>query len=113
MLVIRMQRNGKAHFATYRVIVQDSRRTPTSGNVIAYVGSYNPHTKVASVDATTAQEYLDNGAQPTPRVAKLLKDNGVKLPSWVRELSADKKKSIKNAEKLRKNHPKEETPVAE
>ena len=48
-----------------------------------------------------------NGAQPTPRVVRILKDQKVKLPSWVKEPGV-KKTSIKNAEKLRKNQPKEE-----
>lgn len=113
MLVIRLQRNGKTHFATYRLIVQDSRRTPTSGNVVAYIGSYNPHSKEVAIDTAKAQTYLNNGAQPTSRVAKLLKDNGVKLPGWVKEFSGDKKKLIRNAEKLRKNQPKEEPAEAD
>ena len=60
----------------------------------------------------TAQKYLDNGAQPTPRVVKLLKDAGVKLPKWVKEHDATRQKSIKNQEKLRKNQPKEEPETA-
>ncbi len=112
MLVIRMQRQGKTHFATYRIVVQDSHRSPTSGKVVAFVGSYNPHTKETSVNAEIAQKYLDNGAQPTTRVAKLLKENGVKLPSWVKEFDSKGDKKIRNAEKLRKNQPKEE-PVEE
>jgi small subunit ribosomal protein S16 len=76
--------------------------------VVSYVGSYNPHTKQATIQVESAQKYLDNGAQPTPRVVKLLKDAGVKLPSWVKEVATDKQKSIRNAEKLRKNQPKEE-----
>ena len=112
MLAIRFQRNGKTHHAMYRLIVQDSHRTPTSGNVVAYLGSYNPHTKEVSVNTEEAQKFLDNGAQPTERVAKILKANGVKLPKWVKEFSGDKKKSVRNTEKLRKNQPKEE-PAAE
>ena len=112
MLAIRFQRTGKTHFAMYRIVVQDSHKHPTSGNVIAYVGSYNPHTKEVTVNSEITQKFLDNGAQPTPRVAKLLKENGVKLPSWVKEFSGDKKKSIRNAEKLRKNQPKEEVSEA-
>jgi len=108
MLVIRLQRQGKTHFATYRIVVQDSHRHPSSGKIAAHVGSYNPHSKEVTVNAELAQKFLDNGAQPTTRVAKILKDNGVKLPSWVKEFVADGEKKIRNAEKLRKNQPKEE-----
>lgn len=108
MLAIRLQRLGRKGYPVYRLAVQESQRHPSSGRVVAYVGSYNPHTKEATVQVETAQKYLDNGAQPSPRVVKLLKDAGVKLPTWVKESVTGKAKSIKNTEKLRKNQPKEE-----
>lgn len=112
MLAIRLQRIGRKGYPVYRLAVQEAQRHPSSGRVVAYVGSYNPHTKEAKVQVEAAQKYLDNGAQPTPRVVKLLKNAGVKLPKWVKEPASDKQKAIRNAEKLRKNQPKEE-PVAE
>lgn len=108
MLAIRLQRVGRAGYPTYRLAVQESQRHPSSGRVVAYVGNYNPHTKDAHVQVELAQKYLDNGAQPTPRVVKLLKDAGVNLPSWVKQATADKQKALRNPEKLRKNQPKEE-----
>lgn len=114
MLAIRLQRVGRMGYPTYRIAVQESQRHPSSGRVVAYVGSYNPHTKTSNVQVEVAQKYLDNGAQPTPRVAKLIAEAGVKLPNWVKGVSADKQKAIRNPEKLRKNQPKEEAPeVAE
>jgi small subunit ribosomal protein S16 len=108
MLAIRLQRLGRKAYPVYRLAVQESQRHPSSGRVVAYVGSYNPHTKDANIQVEVAQKYLDNGAQPTPRVAKLLKEAGVKLPKWVKQYQGDKEKATKNAEKLRKNQPKEE-----
>lgn len=113
MLAIRLQRIGRAGYPTYRLAVQESQRHPSSGRVVAYVGSYNPHTKDANIQVEAAQKYLDNGAQPTPRVVKLLKEAGVKLPSWVKEAASDKQKALRNPEKLRKNQPKEEAPEEE
>jgi small subunit ribosomal protein S16 len=112
MLAIRLQRVGRKGYPVYRVAVQEAQRHPSSGRVVAYVGSYNPHTKETKVQVADAQKYLDNGAQPSPRVVKLLKDAGVKLPKWVKEAATDKQKTIKSAEKLRKNQPKQEV-VAE
>jgi small subunit ribosomal protein S16 len=111
MLAIRLQRIGRKGYPVYRLAVQESQRHPSSGRVVAYVGSYNPHTKEATIQVEAAQKYLDNGAQPSPRIVKLLKDAGVKLPSWVKEAATDKQKTIRNAEKLRKNQPKEEAPA--
>ncbi len=108
MLAIRLQRLGRKAYPVYRLAVQESNRHPSSGRVVAYVGSYNPHTKEANVNVEQAQKYLDNGAQPTPRVVKLLSDAGVKLPKWVKEFDGNKSKVVRNAEKLRKNQPKEE-----
>lgn len=105
MLAIRLQRLGRKAYPVYRIAVQESQRHPSSGRVVAYVGSYNPHTKVANVQVELVQKYLDNGAQPTPRVVKLMRDAGVKLPKWVVVASADKQKSIKNTDKLRRNRP--------
>lgn len=113
MLAIRLQRLGRKAYPVYRLAVQEAQRHPSSGRVVAYVGTYNPHTKAANVNVAEAQKYLDNGAQPTPRVVKLLKEAGVKLPKWVKEFDANKQKSVKNAEKLRKNAPREEEAVEE
>lgn len=106
MLAIRMQRTGRKGHAQFRVIVQDSRFHPTRGKVVAYLGSYDPHTKSAQLDKEAAKKYLENGAQPSDRVARLLKVEGVKLPDWVK-LDDPKKRAIRNPEKLRRNRPAE------
>ena len=111
MLAIRMQRNGRAHYPTYRIVVQESQRHPLSGRVVAEVGNYNPATKALTLDKELVEKYLSNGAQPSSRVAFILKKNGVNLPKWYKE-PAQKKAVAKHADKLRKNQPKEE-PVAE
>lgn len=113
MLAIRLQRVGRKGYPVYRIAVQEAQRHPSSGRVVAYVGNYNPHTKEVKVQKDAAQKYLDNGAQPTPRVVKLLKAEGVKLPKWVKEYDSTKQKSIKTQEKLRKNQPDEPAVEAE
>lgn len=113
MLAIRLQRTGRKGHAQYRMIVQDSRRSPSSGSVVAHLGSYNPHSKTAQIDVQKAQTYLDNGAQPSDRVVSILKTEGVKLPKWV-SVKEPGKRATRNPEKLRKNQPeqpKEEAPA--
>ncbi len=102
MLAIRMQRTGRKGHAQFRMIVQESRRTPSSGNIVAALGSYNPHTKAVILDKEKAATYLNNGAQPSQRVAMLLQKEGVKLPSWVK-INTVKQGVIKHADKLRRN----------
>jgi len=106
MLAIRLQRTGRKGHAMFRVVVQDSRRTPTSGKIVAQLGTYDPHTKAVVLDNEKAGFYLTNGAQPSPRIASLLKNEGVKLPKWVEE-AGKKSGGIRNPEKLRRNQPKE------
>jgi small subunit ribosomal protein S16 len=107
MLVIRLQRTGRKGHAQFRVVVQDSRRTPTSGRIVAALGSYNPHSKAIILDKEKAAKYLSNGAQPSDRVVRLLQAEGVKLPSWVKA-AAPKEGKLRNPEKLRRNQPAEE-----
>jgi small subunit ribosomal protein S16 len=97
------------------VIVQDSRFSPKRGRVVSYLGSYDPHTKAAVIDSEKAAQYLGNGAQPSDRVARLFKKEGIKLPDWVK-LDEPKKRSIRNPEKRRSTAPpapKEEAPAAQ
>lgn len=109
MLAIRLQRTGRKGHAQYRVVVQDSRLTPTSGRVVARLGHYDPHTKDLVLKKDQAEFYLKNGAHPSDRVIKLLKKEGVMLPAWVSE-PIEQSRTTRNAEKLRKNQPKDETP---
>jgi small subunit ribosomal protein S16 len=106
MLVIRLQRTGRKGHAMFRLVVQDSRRTPTSGKVVAWLGSYDPHNKTIIVDKEKASFYLEHGAQPSGRIAGLLKNEGVKLPDWV-QIASDKKRDVKNADKRRSTRPPE------
>jgi small subunit ribosomal protein S16 len=114
MLAIRFQRVGRKGHAEFRVIVQEARRSPSSGAIVAQIGHYNPHTKVTVLDKEKAAFYVGNGAQPSDRVALLMQREGVKLPDWVK-IDSSKSRSIKNTDKLRRNRPEEvaeEAPAA-
>ena len=66
---MRLRRMGAKKKPFYRVIVADSR-SPRDGRFIAEVGTYDPNQEAT-------KEWLANGAQPTDRVAKLLKTAGI------------------------------------
>lgn len=110
MLAIRLQRLGRKALPVYRVAVQESQRHPSSGRVVAYVGAYNPHTKEVKLDTEKIEFYLKNGAQPSPRVVRLIEGEKIALPAWVKKAS-EKSGKIRHADKLRKNQPKEEAPA--
>lgn len=106
MLVIRLQRTGRKGHAMFRIVVQDSRRTPSSGKVVANVGNYDPHAKSVVLDKEKIQFYLDHGAQPSERVAAIVNKEGIKLPEWVKSASK-KERSVRNPEKRRSTSPEE------
>jgi len=100
MLVIRLQRTGRKGHAMFRIVVQNSRTTPTSGKVVAYLGSYDPHSKSLILDKEKASTFLNQGAQPTPRIVGILKSEKVKLPKWVNEVKTQKRE-VRNPDKRR------------
>ena len=74
---LRLMRMGKKKQPTYRVVAADSR-SPRNGRFIEIVGTYQPRQdpSVIEIDNEKAVHWLKNGAQPTERVAKLLKISG-------------------------------------
>jgi len=75
---MRLKRMGKKKAPFYRVVVADSR-SPRDGRFIEEVGFYDPNEdpSVIKFDEELAKKWLANGAQPTDRVAKLLKNAGI------------------------------------
>lgn len=74
MLMIRLARVGARKQPYYRVVVIEKDRA-RNGRSVEVVGTYNPRTNPASVDLKLERiEYWKGkGAQPSDRVAKLLK----------------------------------------
>lgn len=109
-----MQRTGRKGSAQFRIIVQDSRRTPTSGNIVTQIGYYDPHSKTTVLDKEKVTFYLTNGARPSERVMRILASEKIKLPDWVKTPIVQKAKT-KHPDKLRKNQPAQpvETPKPE
>lgn len=75
---MRLKRMGQKKAPFYRVVVADAR-SPRDGRFIAEVGTYDPAAdpSVIKFDEENTKKWLANGAQPTDRVAKLLKSAGL------------------------------------
>ncbi len=84
---LRLTRVGKTKQPHYRVIAADSRRA-RDGRFIEILGQYNPRSEpsVLNIDNAKAVKWLQQGAQPTERVRKLLEISG----AWA-EFTASKK----------------------
>ena len=79
---LRLVRMGKKKQPTYRVVAAESRRA-RSGAFLEIVGTYQPRgisvaepEMVYSIDNDKVVRWLQQGAQPTERVAKLLQASG-------------------------------------
>jgi small subunit ribosomal protein S16 len=75
---MRLRRMGQKKAPFYRVIVADAR-APRDGRFIDEIGIYDPtkEPSVIKIDEEAAKKWLNNGAQPTETVAKLLKIAGI------------------------------------
>ena len=78
MVKIRLKRMGAKKAPFYRLVVAEST-SPRDGRFKEVIGYYNPTTEPAQVNVNIerARYWLSVGAQPTDRVARLLKFNGL------------------------------------
>ena len=75
---IRLKRMGSKKRPFYRIVVADSR-SPRDGRFIETVGTYNPLTdpETVTLKEEKVMNWLNNGAQPSDTVRKILSRNGV------------------------------------
>lgn len=78
MVRIRLTRMGSKGRPFYRIVVANAD-SPRDGRAIDQIGYYDPMTDPSTVqlDADKAVMWLKRGAQPTDRVAAMLKKHGV------------------------------------
>jgi len=75
---MRLTRVGSKKNPIYRVVVADSR-SPRDGRFIEIIGRYNPQTDPSTIDLDTdkIQDWISKGAQPSDRVKRLMKTQGI------------------------------------
>lgn len=76
MLKIRLTRIGKKHQPTYRIVVTP-KENPVAGRYLDLVGTYNPIKGDVQIDNDKVIAWLDKGAQPSERIARLLDKAGI------------------------------------
>ncbi|MBC5766018.1 30S ribosomal protein S16 [Ramlibacter albus] len=84
MVVIRLSRGGSKHRPFFNIVVAD-KRVRRDGRFIERVGFYNPTAKEGEEGLRLAQdrltEWIGKGAQPSPTVARLMKQAAAKTPA--------------------------------
>jgi small subunit ribosomal protein S16 len=79
MLKIRLSRAWKKDSAFFRVVLTDHTKAAKHGYK-EVLGFYNPFTKEFKLkNLDRIKEFLSNGVQFSPRVAKLVKTNNISL----------------------------------
>ena len=78
---IRLARGGSKKRPFYRIVAADSRM-PRDGRFIEKLGTYNPllpkdSEERVKMDIDAVKVWLEKGAQPTDRVARMLEAAGV------------------------------------
>lgn len=78
-VVIRLARSGSHNCPKYRITVADSRFAAKK-KFIEIIGYYNPNPrgqeKGLQIDLERAKNWIGKGAQPSPRVKKLMNQAG-------------------------------------
>ncbi len=74
MLMIRLRRGGAKKNPIYRVVVSDSRKTP-SADYLEQVGFYNPHTEPPEIriDLEKVEKWRGQGAGVSETVETLIR----------------------------------------
>ena len=79
MVSIRLARTGAKKRPFYHVVVTDSRNARDSGAYIERVGFFNPVARGQEVrlqlDDARVQHWVGTGAQPSDRVAALIRES--------------------------------------
>ncbi len=78
MLKIRLQRVGRKHNPSYRIVATNQRTGPKSNKHVAILGQHDSIRKTTTInDAEAIKDMISKGAQLSPRVHNILVQEGV------------------------------------
>jgi small subunit ribosomal protein S16 len=74
MLMIRLQRVGRVHEPTFRLVLTDSKNSPKSGKYLEVLGSYDPRreNKLEQFDTDKIKYWISKGAKLSDTVHNYL-----------------------------------------
>ena len=100
MLIIRLQRVGRVHEPTFRIVLTDSKFGPKSGKSIEVLGSYDARKGKGNnhVDGEKVKYWISKGAQVSDTVHNFLVDQKVLTGKKINVLPKNK---IINAKKAK------------
>ncbi|MEY2640625.1 MAG: hypothetical protein RL150_18 [Candidatus Parcubacteria bacterium] len=105
MLKIRLQRTGRKHEPTYRVVLTDSKNGPKSGKFLEILGNYDARRNdETQLKKERIQHWVAQGAQVSDTIHNLLVSHDV--------IKGEKKNVLPQKTPIRKEVPVEEAPAA-
>lgn len=106
MLMIRLQRTGRKHEPTFRVVLTDSKNGPKSGKFLEILGSYDARRNAdTQLKKERIQHWIAQGAQVSDTMHNLLITHSV--------IAGEKKNVLPQKTPIRKEVPvTEEAPAA-
>ena len=74
MLIIRLQRTGRKHEPTFRVVLTESKNGPKSGKYLKNLGWYDSRTKnkAEQLDIEAIKHWISKGVQLSPTLHNFL-----------------------------------------
>lgn len=121
MLAIRLKRVGRTNDPSFRIIVQDHRRSPKkTRGLVEYVGSYDARKGTPQINGERVKYWMSQGARPSATVHNLLIDAKVVTGKKVNAMNK-KTKVVSNpapskvegaVSKAAEDAPKKESPSA-
>ena len=97
MLAIKLQRIGKKHQPSYRLVTA-VKKSKMAAPVVEDLGSYDPRTKAAAFKKERVLHWISMGAQPTVTVHNLLVSNKViSAPKKAIKMKAPAAKAVEDA----------------
>ncbi len=74
MLIIRLQRVGRVHEPTFRIVLTDSKFGPKSGKAVEVLGHYDARKNKGTnfIDAEKAKYWISKGAQVSDTIHNFL-----------------------------------------
>lgn len=99
MLKIRLQRTGRKHEPTYRVVLTESKNGPQSGKFKEILGSYDARVDKKELNADRISYWMTQGVQVSGTVHNMLVSEGIVKGKKINVLS--KKSPIIDEEKIK------------
>ena len=72
MLKIRLQRTGRKHEPTFRLVLTDSKNSAKTGRFLEILGSHDFRKENTDIKKERVLHWMKTGAKPTPTVHNLL-----------------------------------------